>query len=112
MNSSFLLKARIVGPPARDSWKWLSTGDFVVASSRTVSLIAAAALLMMQKAQAKMTGIRSAVYQTVNIATMSEYWSSQKALLTLSICQPIPSSSVLMSFEKRLRMRPIGVTSK
>jgi hypothetical protein len=74
--------------------------------------MAAAARETMQPAQQKMSGIMKTVCQTVNIETMREYWSSQKDLLTLSIVQPIDSSRVLMSLENRLRMRPIGVTSK
>merc|ERR1719329_1010872 len=45
MNSSTLLKARIVLAPEMVSPRWLSTGDLVVDYTRTVSLIGLTVLL-------------------------------------------------------------------
>ena len=70
MKSVYLLNARIVGPPERDSCKWLSTGDFVVDSRRVVYLMALLTRLVKQNDQAKMTGSSRAVHGTAMIATM------------------------------------------
>ena len=111
MNSSCFPKALIVGHPEMLSPKKLRRGDLVTDSILIHYLYAGIVVLNSQTIANIMIGIPTAIYQFVSEMTISTdmAWYPM-TLMPPKVMQADPSSR-FKSFEKRLRIVPVGVTS-